>query len=429
MKTEGSVPSPSLKPTDAEALRLQALRSSNLLDTPPEISFDRITRFAAKILRAPVTLVSLVDSDRQFFKSQCGLKEPVASARETPLSHSFCKHVVDSGEPLVVSDARLHPVLHCNPAIKDLQVVAYAGVPLLDSKGFVLGSFCAIDHQPRDWTHDELEILRGLASQVMTEIELRQTLLQANDDIRAVREREVGRERMTRFTVHDMRTPLCSLMLGIEMLPVLGTLSSSQSECLELCMRSAEMLRSVVDSLLDIDAIKREGAGALTLQTCNPAVLAASAIEQVIRLAQDRSITLKRDFSPGLLNFPGDEKKLVRVLVNLLGNAIKYTKPGGTVELSVRVEIDPTKKVLFIVNDSGIGMKEADTPQIFDEGVRLDKTAPTSTATGLGLTFCKQVVAAHQGTISVRSAPGQGSTFTVALPVEPCGQIRGTIVR
>jgi len=417
MKTEGPAQSPLIGEADAEALRLQALRASNLLDTLPEASFDRITQFAVKVLNAPVTLVSLVDSNRQYFKSQCGLKEPVASARETPLSHSFCKHVVGSGEPLVVSDARRHPVLHSNPAIEDMQVVAYAGVPLRDSKGFVLGSFCAIDHQPRSWTNHELEILRGLASQVMTEIELRQTLHQANDDISTVREIESGRQRMTRFTVHDMRTPLCSLMLGMEMLPVLDRLSSAQSECLELCMRSAEMLRSIVDSLLDIDAIKREGARALTLQSCNPAVIATTAIEQVIRLAEHKSILLKRDISTGLLNFSGDEKKLVRVLVNLLGNAIKYTERKGTVQLSVRTEIYPTQKVLFIVSDTGIGMKETDTPHIFDEGMRLNKNVDTTAATGLGLAFCKQVVEAHQGTISVKSSPGQGSTFTVALPV------------
>src|SRR4249920_1063113 len=84
--------------------RLKALRRTSLLDTPPEEVFDRLTRLATTLLHVPVALVSLVDGNRQFFKSSVGLPDPLASLRQTPLTHSFCKHVVASGEPLVVPD-------------------------------------------------------------------------------------------------------------------------------------------------------------------------------------------------------------------------------------------------------------------------------------------------------------------------------------
>lgn len=153
--------------------RLAALREAALLDTPPEEPFDRLTRLASRILGAPVALVSLVDEDRQFFKSQTGLGEPWATRRETPLSHSFCQYAVASGKPFVVSDARAHPLVRENLGIGDLGVVAYAGVPLVTSEGHALGSFCVIDPEPREWTPQELEVLTDLASSVMTEIELR----------------------------------------------------------------------------------------------------------------------------------------------------------------------------------------------------------------------------------------------------------------
>ena len=89
--------------------RLSALGRAALLDTHPEPYFDRITRLAARLLNSKTALLSLVDSDRQFFKSQCGLGEPYATSRETPLSHSFCKHVVSSKQPLIVADARIVP--------------------------------------------------------------------------------------------------------------------------------------------------------------------------------------------------------------------------------------------------------------------------------------------------------------------------------
>lgn len=157
--------------TDPE--RLAALHRTTLLDGPAEESFDRLTRLAARLLHAPVALVSLVDADRQYFKSCIGLPEPWASMRATPISHSFCRHAVEGAAPLIIRDARQHPLVRENPAIDELGFVAYAGVPLTTTEGHVLGSFCVIDHQPRQWTSEEIETLQDLAATVMTEICLR----------------------------------------------------------------------------------------------------------------------------------------------------------------------------------------------------------------------------------------------------------------
>lgn len=155
--------------------RLAALQRTGLLDTPREETFDRLTRLASRTLHVPVVLVSLVAADRQWLKSAVGLPEPWASQRQTPLFHSFCQHVVASGEPLVIPDARDHPLVCDNRAVSELGVVAYAGVPLVTSDGLTLGAFCAIDGQPRAWTKQQIEILRDLAAVAMTEIELRMT--------------------------------------------------------------------------------------------------------------------------------------------------------------------------------------------------------------------------------------------------------------
>src|SRR5262249_18469393 len=153
--------------------RLEALRRTLLLDSPPEEAFDRLTRLATTVLRVPVALVSLVDGHRQFFKSQCGLTEPLASSRQTPLTSSFCKHAVGSREPLVVADARQDPIFKHNPAISELGVIAYAGIPLITSEGHALGTFCVVDGRPHEWTEEEIGILRVLATSTMSEIELR----------------------------------------------------------------------------------------------------------------------------------------------------------------------------------------------------------------------------------------------------------------
>jgi GAF domain-containing protein len=150
--------------------RLDALHATGLLDSDITPSFDRLARIAAQVLNAPVALVSLVDADRQFFKSCLGLPEPWASQRGTPLSHSFCQHAIASREPLLVDDSREHELLRDNPAIRDIGVIAYAGIPLIDADGHALGTLCVIDSQPRHWTTDQVQLLSDLAASVVTEI-------------------------------------------------------------------------------------------------------------------------------------------------------------------------------------------------------------------------------------------------------------------
>ena len=153
--------------------RLAALRDTGLLDSEAETVFDRLTAVAREVLGADVTLVSLVDSDRQFFKSAQGLTQPWAAARETPLSHSVCQRVVAEQTPLVIEDAHADPSLAEHLAVRDMGVAAYAGVPLTLADGHTHGTFCAIHKQPREWSARDLRVLNALGKAAVTEIELR----------------------------------------------------------------------------------------------------------------------------------------------------------------------------------------------------------------------------------------------------------------
>jgi GAF domain-containing protein len=156
----------------SDPARVQALAESGLTAVADE-QMQALAERVRRRLGAPVALDSLVRPDEQVFPGMVGLPEPWASTRSTPLTHSFCQYVVASAEPLIVTDAREHPLLRDNRAVHDLGVVAYAGMPLTDENGTVLGSLCAIDTVPREWTDDELTALADLADACSTELRLR----------------------------------------------------------------------------------------------------------------------------------------------------------------------------------------------------------------------------------------------------------------
>ena len=151
-----------------DVARLQALKRTGLMDSLPEASYDRFARLAARLTASPSAFISLVSDQRQFFKATHGQED---SLRETPLTHSFCQYVASTGQPLAVEDARHHPTVKDNPAIKDSNVIAYLGSPLL-AQGKCIGSLCVIDSQPRRWGWADRQALNDLAACINSEIEL-----------------------------------------------------------------------------------------------------------------------------------------------------------------------------------------------------------------------------------------------------------------
>lgn len=406
---------PSEKMEALEEARLTALRRTGLLDTPPEHLFDLITALAAKTLRVPVVLMSLVDADRQFFKSQCGLPPPWAERRETPLSHSFCQFVSMLGEPLVVEDAREHPLVHDNLAVEEIDVIAYAGMPLVTEEGFTLGSLCAIDDKPRHWTSVELDTLRVFADQIMVEISFRSRVARCASELEILRASEDARRTEMRQIVHDLRTPLNALSLGLEGMTAMGELNSDQRDCLELTSKNADALRNLLQQLIELGAGAEQGTGRVA---CPPHELVNRALDQVAALAKKAGIHLEDDSFLPLPSISGHAEDLTRVFVNLIANGVKFTPRGGRVTVRVweanENEID---LIHFAVSDTGIGIEPGNQQRIFREGVRLDATADSRRSTGIGLAFCKRVIEAHGGVLALESAPGCGSTFSFSLPV------------
>ena len=162
--------------TPGEDRASTALRRLDLLDSPPQASFDRLTRLLARLLGVPVAMLSLIDGEHQFLLSQVGLGEPDSASRQTPLTHAFCELLARGGAPLAISDAREDGRLAGDPAIAEPGVVAYAGMPIF-FEDECLGCLCAVDEEQRDWTDEDLAVLADVAAMVGSELALRGALL------------------------------------------------------------------------------------------------------------------------------------------------------------------------------------------------------------------------------------------------------------
>jgi PAS domain S-box-containing protein len=151
--------------------RLDAVRATGLLDSAKEEAFDRLTRLAAKLTGAPVTFISLVDDARDFYKSCFGFPEPLATDRQLT-GTTFCHHALISNGPVIIEDTLAHPIYRDVPTVQSMGVRAYLGIPLVIA-GNAIGSFCAIDFEPRTWSPLQVEVMQELAASTMREIELR----------------------------------------------------------------------------------------------------------------------------------------------------------------------------------------------------------------------------------------------------------------
>jgi signal transduction histidine kinase len=260
---------------------------------------------------------------------------------------------------------------------------------------------------PHELTREQKEALRALARQTMVQFRLRRSLKQ-------LQELETLRDSLTHMIIHDLRTPLTSLLTGLQTVEMLGELNNDQREVLTLAARGGQTLLAMINDLLDIGKME-EGSPTLDRIELDPRGLAERAVLQVAYLAREKGIALEQRVSPDLPLLDADDEKLLRTLVNLLGNAIKFTPAGGRVTLSV--EPESREALLFRVTDTGEGIPKEAFARIFEKFGQVEtRKAGRRMSTGLGLTFCKMVVEAHGGRIWVESEPGRGSAFSFVVP-------------
>ena len=224
------------------------------------------------------------------------------------------------------------------------------------------------------------------------------------------------RDDLTHMIVHDLRTPLTSLLTGIKTIPLIRELDPVQDECLNLATQGGEKLLSMINELLDISKME-DGSLRLEFQKVEPATLMERAVAQAAYLAEDKNLRLQIDVLAPLPAINADEDKLIRVLVNLCGNAIKFTPAHGSVTIAAKpADHIESGGVVFSVADTGEGIPAECFDRIFEKFGQVEtRQSGRTMSTGLGLAFCKMVVELHGGTIWVESRVGEGSKFSFCI--------------
>ena len=414
-----TVPTTVAHVSEEERERLLALHRYRVLDTPPEENLDAIVLLAAQACGVPISQITLVDSDRQWFKASVGV-----TATQTPRDVSFCSHAIRGRELMVVPDATDDPRFAQNPLVLgEPRIRFYAGVPLVTPDNHALGTLCVIDRRPRELSPIQTMALQALARLVMSELELRRSLSEQHDlqrELTQTRDAALASVRIkSEFLAsmsHEIRTPMNGV-LGMLGLLMESPLNAEQRHHASLAYESAESLLTVIDDILDFSKIE---AGKLDFEEVEFPVgeTLAAAIELLQKTAQQKGLKLTLEVAPEVpATVRGDPGRLRQVLTNLVSNAIKFTTAGG---VRVRVTREPAAgeqvRLTCAVSDTGIGIDPEGLQRLFLPYVQADRsTTRRFGGTGLGLAICRRLVELMGGVIAAESTPGLGSTFRFTI--------------
>ena len=388
-----------------EAARIRALHHYAILDTTEERAFDDITKLASFICESPIALISLVDGERQWFKSRVGLQ-----ATETPREHAFCAHaILQPEEVMIVSDATRDLRFSDNPLVTgDPNVRFYAGAPLLAPGGEALGTICVIDRTPKDLASGKIEALRALSRLVVMQLELRRVAaeLERADQLKS---------EFVSTVSHELRTPITAIRgsLGLLHAGAAGVLPENAAKLVGIAESSCKRLVYLLNDILDMEKIEA-GKLDLRLSECDLVQLAAQARLAMQGYAAERGVVLRLEHATAKAPARVDPDRVIQVLTNLISNAVRFSPAGSTVELDVaRAEGGHCVSV----RDHGPGVTAQFRSRLFQKVSQADaSTTRTSGGTGLGLAICKSIVERLGGRIGYEPAAGGGSVFFFELP-------------
>ncbi|MDB4297153.1 GAF domain-containing sensor histidine kinase [Flavobacteriaceae bacterium] len=389
-----------------EKQRQAAVEKYKLLDTLPEESYDNITQLMAYVCDAPISLVTLLDNDRNFLKSHHGIP-----FNESPRELSFCGHAINSDKEItIIKDARADERFHDNPLTTEHGAVFYAGVPLVDSKGYKLGTLCVYDVKPRELDDAQKNFLKAMSKQVIHLFEQKYQNLKLTRLQDKLKERNQNLKKFAHLISHDLKSPVNNILGLTELIEELNqnSLNSETLDCLNMLKSSSKSMKKYIDGLLEF--YNSENLKNNTKEVVNYSRL----LKDIENIALSNSENVKITSSSTIKDLVIVKSAFMQIMVNLVTNAVKYNT-NKTPIININASQDDSFYYIDVI-DNGIGISEADYEMIFNlfsvVGVE-DHTG--NIGSGIGLATVKKNVENLGGTITVSSKLNQGSTFSFSV--------------
>lgn len=389
-----------------EVQRLSALYDYNILDTLPEKEFDDITRIASQICQTPISLVSIIDEGRQWFKSAQGIE-----AGETPRELAFCAHaILNPSEIFEISDSQHDDRFFDNPYVTGEPYVSfYAGIPLVTDSGHALGTLCVIDNKPKHLTDEQKKTLQALANQVVALLELRYKSEMLRKREIELMEANAELERFAYVAAHDLKSP-CNQITALSTLlqDDSSRLDDETKEMVQMVDYAAHNMRSLIDGILRHSRITNK------MQEEKENFTFGDVLQEVKNLLPTPTHFTLRHEGDG--NIWSVKTAWIQIVLNLLSNAIKYNdKENAYAHISFK---DDERYYRLKVSDNGIGIPSESQERIFDlfEIAHDTELYPNDNkASGIGLHTVKRLVGKLDGKIRIMSEVGVGTTFSISI--------------
>lgn len=412
-----------------ENARQEVLRSYGILDTPPEAAFDRLTKLASRMAGAEISLVSLVDRDRQFFKSCFG-----TSLRETSREESFCAHaILNPSVPLIIEDATRDPRTRENGLVTGPPFIRfYAGFPIRDRMtGLPLGTLCVIDSESMTLSEAQVEGLSDVAEIVEDELELRakkQQLQESEEKYRQLYESlqdeiEHLRQNLLQVVSHELRTPL-NAVVGMTDLLKGHWENMDKEEIVELLEHmdgGSVRLTRVVERITLYAELKLQSVYGVEgseshfeAGTCSFRKALQKATDSVDASETWAGCRARLRIEVEDVAVPIPESRLVSSLTELIDNAFKFSDPDTIIEIEGRRD---NADFVVTVTDSGSGMTEEQRERI-GALIQFDRDGKEQQGWGLGLAIVLQLGQIYNFSVSFDSVAGEGTKVTLRLPVD-----------
>lgn len=389
-----------------EKERLNALKEYSILDTLPKEEYEDIANLASQICQTPVSLITLIDDKRQWFKSHIGV-----NASETPRNIAFCAHAInDPYNIMIVPDSRKDIRFHDNPLVTgEPHVIFYAGVPLVNPDGYPLGTLCVIDNKPNELNEVQLKTLKSLSNQIITLFEFRKNQLTLKSINYELESQNLALTQFANVTAHDLKSPLSNIIMLADLL------ESDYSNLPEQdILEFISLIGTSSSELLDlIDGILRHSKETHLLSTSKEEIHLTDLIRKVIDLvgaSKEVIFTLPQEE----INIFSNKIALKQILINLITNGIKYNDKDK-IRISIRVS-ETDEFVRFNIEDNGPGIREENKErlfQIFETSSNTDREGKTGI--GIGLATVKTLVEGLGGTVHLETEIGKGSNFEFTI--------------